>query len=138
LGKIPENVKNYIDESALKRTQAQPVVDEYVDASTTTISANTTTPQKVAEGRVPDGYNGVIVSVAVTRNTNVSLWLKIAGKQVYPNGLNTYAFRANMDEVFLGEDIYEGESWELGFTNTSDADVDVSWLIRVRYFKKGV
>ena len=136
MGNIPENVKNYIDETALKRTQAMPEVDEYVDASTTTIAANTTSPDKVAEGKCPDGYNGVIVSVAATRNTNVNLYLKIAGKQIYPNGLNTYALKENMDEVFLGEDIYEGESWELGFTNTSGGNIDVSWLIRVRYFKK--
>ena len=122
-------VKNYITE----------IVEEELYAGSNTIAAGTTSPEAVESGKIRDGYDAVAVSVAVTRDANCSFWLKINGKQHYPNGLNCSGLGAGQylnNEVLLGVPLKEGDSWEIGFTNTSAADVTIAWRFRIRLFKR--
>ncbi|MBW2675355.1 MAG: hypothetical protein JRD89_18420 [Deltaproteobacteria bacterium] len=122
-------VKNYIDES---------VVEELY-ADTDTISAGTTSPAKVEEGKIRDGYDAVIVSAAVTNDSDCYLYIKRNGKQVYDNGLNCAGLAAGQylnNEVLLGVPLKEGDSWELGFTNTSGSDKTINWRLRIRLFRR--
>ena len=123
-----QQVKNYIEED---------VVEE-VYAGLTSVPGATTTPLKVASGTIGAGYDGVIVSVAVNQNNNITLWVKKQEKQVYENGLNSAALPASLGECPLFKGILEKEKWELGLTNASVGAIVVAWLIRVRTFRKGV
>ncbi len=118
-------VKNYIDSE----------VDEEVYAGLTNVPLNTTTPQKVAAGKIASGYDGVIVSVAASQNNNVTVWVKRADKQIYENGLNSAALPANLLECPIYEEALESVEWELGLTNTSGGAIAVAWLIRIRLFR---
>lgn len=110
--------------------------------------ATSTELLKVEEGTVPDGYEGMIVSVAVSKETNqrITLYLKRDGKQYYENGLRCAGLSKILDtgvavdsgvdgEVFLGIRIKEKGKWELGF-KASGGTPDVNWRLRVRHFKK--
>jgi len=112
-------------------------VEEELYAASDSIAANTTTPSSVAEGRIPDGYDAVAVSVACTQNEDVSFWLKVNGKQKYPNGLNTAGLGGLSDETLLLVKLSEGDKWEIGFTNTGSSAATVNWRFRIRLFKKG-
>ena len=118
--------KNYLTEE----------VKEELYAGSDSIAAGTTTPSKVEDGRIPDGYDAVAVSVACTQNSSVSFWLKVRGKQHYPNGLNTAGLGGLSDETLLLVKLKEGDSWEIGFTNTGGSDVTVNWRFRIRLFKR--
>jgi hypothetical protein len=121
-------VKNYLEEE---------VVEE-VHADTVSIPANTTTPSKVESGTIRQGYKAVAVSVAVTRDANCYFWLKVAGKQVYSNGLNCAGIGAGANlenETLLLVPIEEGGDWEIGFTNKSASAVTLSYRFRLRLFK---
>lgn len=122
-------VKNYLSED----------VEEELYAKTSTIPAGTTSPLKVASGKIRAGYEGIAVSVAVERVADMDFWLKIKDKQHYKDGLNLEGLGAGQflnNEVPLLVDIGEGVEWEVGFTNASGADVDISWRFRIRLFKK--
>ncbi len=112
------------------------------DATSTTLAA-------VQEGTVPDGHEGMIVSVAVSKETNqrITLYLKRDGKQYYENGLRCTGLSKILDtgvavdsgvddEVFLGIRIKEKGKWELGF-KASGGTPEVNWRLRVRHFKTG-
>ena len=111
--------------------------------------ATSTTLTKVEEGTVPDGYEGMIVSVAVSKETNqrITLYIKRDGKQYYDNGLRCAGLSKILDtgvavdsgvdgEVFLGIRLKEKGKWELGF-KASGGTPDVNWRLRVRHFRKG-
>jgi hypothetical protein len=111
-------------------------VEEELYADSKVIPANTKDPVKVADGKIEDGYEGIAVSLACTQNANVCAFLKIAGKQVYPNGLNTAGLGGLSEETLLLVKIEEGKSWELGFNNTGTSDVTVAFRFRIRKFRK--
>jgi len=111
-------------------------VEEELYADSKVIPANTKDPVKVADGKIEDGYEGIAVSLACTRNANVYAFLKIAGRQVYPNGLNTAGLGGLDEETLLLVKIEEGKSWELGFNNTGTTDVTVAFRFRIRKFRK--
>ena len=102
----------------------------------------------VEEGTIPDGHVGMIVSVAVSKETNqrITLYIERDGKQYYENGLrcaglskilNTGdAVDSGVDgEVFLGIRLKEKGKWKLGF-KASGGTPSVNWRLRVRHFKK--
>ena len=122
-------VKNYITGE----------VEEELYAETVTVGAGTTSPETVESGKIRDGYNAVAVSIAVSRVADCKFWLKINGKQHYPNGLGCEGLGAGQylnNEVLLGVPLKEGDSWEIGFTNAGGADATISYRFRVRLFKK--
>lgn len=109
--------------------------------------ATSTTLATVKEGTVPSGYEGMIVSIAVSKETNqrITAYLKIDDKQYYENGLRCAGLSKILDtgvavdsgvdgEVFLGIRIKEKGKWELGF-KASGGTPDVNWRLRVRHFK---
>jgi len=118
--------RNYLTEEVI----------EELYAGSDAIPANTTSPKPVESGKIRDGYDAVAVSVACTQNADVAFWLKKKGKQHYPNGLNTYGLGGLSDETLLLVRLAEGDSWEIGFTNTSGSEVTVNWRFRIRLFKK--
>jgi len=120
-------VRNYITEE----------VEEELYAGSVTIPADTTTPYKVEEGRIPEGHEGVAVSVACTRDSNIAFWLKIDNKQRFKNGLNAGGLGGLDEETLLLVHIPEGKRWEIGFTNTSSSDITVGYRFRMRLFRKG-
>ena len=119
-------VRNYIAQA----------VEEELHAGSTIVPANTTTPLKLAEGKLPTGCEGVAVGVAVTQNAVSAFFLKIAEKQHYANGLNTAGLGGLTEETLLLVKIPQGKSWEIGLTNTSGANITQAWRFRVRLFKK--
>ena len=122
-------VKNYLTED----------VEEELYAEYDIIPAATTTPLKVASGKVRDGHEGIAVSVAVTRASGCAFYLKIQDKQHYKDGLNCQGLAAGQylnKEVPLLVDIGEGIAWEIGFTNTGAVAIDMFWRFRIRLFKK--
>jgi len=122
-----ERIKEYISEEVM----------EEVYADVDVISAGETSPVDVLTGKVPDGYDGVIMGLACTQDGDVSAWIKRDGKQVYPNGLNTQALGGiTNQETPLLVTFKEGQSWALGFTNGAASDKTVYWRLRVRYIKK--
>lgn len=127
--KLSMQVKNYLSEN----------IEEELYADTDSIPDDTTTPLGVQSGKIRDGYQAIAVSVAVTRSALV-FWLKIKDKQHYADGLNCNGLGSGQylnNEVPLLVDIDEGDEWEIGFTNTTGGEIDVSWRFRVRVFKKG-
>ena len=114
-----------------------PELEEEVQAGSDSIPATTTTPQKVAEGSVPAGYDGVLMGIACTQSAVCAAYFQRAKKQVYSNGLNTNGLAGLTRETALYAKLREKQAWELGFTNTSGGDVTINWRIRVRYIKKG-
>jgi len=113
----------------------------YADNEATVLDVVST----VEEGTVPDGYEGMIVSIAVSSNDKVIMYLDRDGKQYYDNGLNCGAL-SNIgeeesevygvgSEVFLGVRIKEKGKWKLQFKSTLLTPT-ISWRLRVRHFKK--
>ena len=121
-----QQVKNYIEEDVI----------EEVSAGLTSVPATTTSALKVASGTISAGYNGVIVSIAVSQNNNIFAWVKKKEKQIYENGLNSAALPNDLKECPLFRGILEKEAWEFGLTNPSGGAIVVAWLIRVRLFRK--
>lgn len=121
-----------------------PDVEEklYADNEATVLNEVTT----VEEGTVPDGHEGMIVSIAVSSNDKVIMYLNRDGKQYYENGLNCGALSSIGEEeaevygvgkeVFLGVRIKEKGKWKLQFKSTLLTPT-ISWRLRVRHFKKG-
>lgn len=119
-------------------------VEEKVYADKDTTSTTLTTVQ---DGTVPDGHEGMIVSIAVSNEVNqrVSAYIKRDGKEYYENGLHCAGLsrildtgtevRGVGDEVFLGIRLKEKAKWELGFKASGGAP-NVNWRLRVRHFKK--
>ena len=120
-----------------------PEVEEllYADNEATVLDVVTT----VEEGTVPDGHEGMIVSIAVSSEDVVSMYLQRDGKQYYENGLNlgglshvpetgTDQYGVG-DEVFLGVRIKEKGKWALQFVSSAGTP-DISWRLRVRHFRK--
>ena len=109
--------------------------------------ATSTVTAMVEEGTVPDGYEGMIVSVAVSNEVNnrVILYLERDGKQYYENGLRCAGLSRVLDtgalvmgvdsEVFLGIRLKEKGKWKLQFKSTGGTP-NVNWRLRVRHFKK--
>ena len=112
-------------------------MEEELYAGSNTIAADSTSPVKVVESRIPGGYDGVIVGIACTVNADSSAFLKVADKQHYPDGLNSAGLGGLLEETLLLVNIGEKVGWELGFTNTSGSDIVQAWRIRVRLFRKG-
>jgi len=118
-------------------------VEEHLYADKDTLSTDITT---VEESTVPDGYEGMIVSVAVSADKTVILYIDRDGKQFYENGLNCMGLSgilfAGVDnegvdkEVFLGVRIKEKGKWKLAFKSTVGTPT-IAWRLRVRHFKKG-
>lgn len=108
--------------------------------------ATSTSLTKVEEGTVPDGHEGMIVSIAVSSDDAVIAYIKRDGKEYYENGLNCGALSSIPEakgtdlggvdkEVFLGVRLKEKGKWELGLKSTSGTPT-ISWRLRVRHFKK--
>ena len=121
-----------------------PDVEEHVYADNEATVLDVVT--MVEEGTVPDGHEGMIVSIAVSSNDNVVMYLSRDGKQYYENGLNCGGL-SNIgeeesevygvgNEVFLGVRIKEKGKWQLQFKSTLLTPT-ISWRLRVRHFKKG-
>lgn len=101
---------------------------------------------KVTEGTVPDGYEGMIVSIAVSADKTATIFIKRDGKQYYDNGLNCIGLSSKVfataedegvdKEVFLGVRLKEKGKWELGMKSTVGTPT-IGWRLRVRHFKKG-
>lgn len=104
---------------------------------------------KVQEGTVPSGYEGMIVSIAVSKETNqrITAYIKRDDKQFYENGLRCAGLSKILDtgvavdsgvdgEVFLGIRLKEKAKWELGFKSSAGTP-SVCWRLRVRHFRKG-
>lgn len=120
-------------------------VEEKLYADQDTLSTELAT---VEEGTVPDGHEGMIVSIAVSSDKTAIAYIERDGKQYYENGLNCgglshvpeAAGSAGLvgvgPEVFLGVRIKEKGKWKLGFKATA-ATPTISWRLRVRHFKKG-
>ena len=120
-------------------------VEEKLYADQDTLSTEIET---VEEGTVPDGYEGLIVSIAVSSDDTAIAYIERDGKQYYENGLNcgglsyvpeapgTAGLVGVGDEVFLGVRLKEKGKWKLGFKATA-ATPTISWRFRVRHFKKG-
>jgi hypothetical protein len=124
---VSVEVKNYVTGE----------VEEKLYAGSSTIAKSTTTPASVLKDSVPAGYDAVAVSVACSQDSDVSFWLKIAGKQVYDNGLNTAGLAGLTEETLLLVKIDEKKDFEVGFTNVnSTTDKTVNWRFRVRLFRK--
>jgi len=137
-----------IDEEIIKSIMAgnykSPNVEEhlYADNEATVLDVVTT----VEEGTVPDGYEGMIVSIAVSSNDAVIMYLNRDGKQYYDNGLNLGGLSSIAEEednvfgvdkeVFLGVRIKEKGKWALQFKSILLTPT-ISWRLRVRHFKKG-
>ena len=107
--------------------------------------ATSTTLTKVEEDTVPEGHEGMIVSIAVSSDDTVLVYIKRDGKQYYENGLNCGALSSIPEakgtdlegvgkEVFLGVRLKEKGKWELGLKSTSGTPT-ISWRLRVRHFK---
>jgi len=112
-------------------------VEEKLYASSNTIAKGTITPYTVLKDSIPEGYDAVAVSVACSQDSEVSFYLKVAGKQVYANGLNTAGLAGLTEETLLLVKIPEKKEFEVGFTNiNSTTDKTVNWRFRVRLFKK--
>jgi len=101
----------------------------------------------VEEGTVPDGHEGMIVSIAVSSDKTAIVYIERDGKQYYENGLNCAGLSSILEtagtdregvdnEVFLGVRLKEKGKWKLGFKATAGTP-DISWRLRVRHFKKG-
>ncbi|GAH88702.1 unnamed protein product, partial [marine sediment metagenome] len=98
------------------------------------------------EGTVPDGHEGMIVSIAVSSQDQVTMYLNRDGKQYYENGLNCGGLSSIGEEeaevygvdkeVFLGVRIKEKGKWKLQFVSSAGTPT-ISWRLRVRHFKKG-
>ena len=123
-----EKVRNYVTGEVV----------EQVYAGTDTITSGTTTAEEVVARTVPKGYEGVIVSMAVTRNTSINVYIFINGKVPpdYADGWNAGGLAGLDYETPLLIPLEEGDKWSLKFTNPGASDVDVSWRIRIRLFKK--
>ena len=121
-----------------------PDVEEHVYADNEATVLDTVTT--VEESTVPDGYEGMIVSIAVSSNDKVVMYLDRDGKQYYENGLNCGGLSSIGEEesevygvdkeVFLGVRIKEKGKWKLQFKSTLLTPT-ISWRLRVRHFKKG-
>ena len=119
-------------------------VEEKVYADNETIS---TTLATVEESTVPDGHEGLIVSIAVSSDDTAIAYLERDGKQYYENGLNcgglsdtpeaagTAGLVGVGDEVPLLIRLKEKGKWKLGFKSTTGTPT-ISWRLRVRHFKK--
>ncbi|NQT07571.1 hypothetical protein HQ586_00690 [Candidatus Bathyarchaeota archaeon] len=137
-------VSEELIKSIMAGTYEHPKVEEKLYADIDTLSTDIVT---VEEGTVPDGHEGIIVSIAVSSDKTAVVYIERDGKQFYENGLNCAglssiletagADREGVDnEVFLGIRLKEKGKWKLGFKATTGIP-DISWRLRVRHFKKG-
>jgi len=105
-----------------------------------------TTYAKVQEGTIPDGYEGVIISLAVSSEDSAIAYIERDEKQYYENGLNcggmSHVPETGTDQFGVGDEIplliriKERGKWALGFKATAGTPT-ISWRLRVRHFKKG-
>ena len=106
------------------------------------IKTTSTTYAKVASGTIPDGFEGIVMGIAVSFSETIDAFLKKKGKHVYTDGLSCAALTKIAQSAGVGDEvpllvkIGEKESWEFGFKATA-ATPKVNWRIRVRHFKKG-
>jgi hypothetical protein len=125
-------------------TYDNPEAEEKVYADTKELSTSITSVQK---STVPDGYEGLIVSIAVSSDSTAIMYLSRDTKQYYENGLNCGALShvpqsagtAGLvgvgPEVPLLIRIKEKGAWDLGFKSSAGTPT-INWRLRVRYFKK--
>lgn len=116
------------------------IIDQTVDEEVYAGTLTTTVAYKKAKGgTIPDGYEGIVVSVAVSYLAALDLYLKRADKHVYADGLPTLALSKIAqtagidDEVPLLVKFGEKVAWELGFAGAIGS---VNWRLRIRLFKK--
>ena len=126
-------------------TYEHPEVEEKLYADQDTLSTEIET---VEESTVPDGHEGLIVSIAVSSDDTAIAYIERDGKQYYENGLNcgglshvpeaagTAGLVGVGDEVPLLIRLKEKGKWKLGFKSTTGTPI-ISWRLRVRHFKKG-
>lgn len=119
-------------------------VEEKVYADNEAIS---TTLAAVETGTVPDGHEGMIVSIAVSSDDTAIMYLLRDGKEYYENGLNcgglshvpeaagTAGLVGVGPEIPLLIRLKEKGKWELEFKSTTGTPT-ISWRLRVRHFKK--
>ncbi len=131
--------------SIMSDTYEHPEVEEKLYADSDTLSTDLET---VEEGTVPDGHEGMIVSIAVSSDDTAIVYIERDGKQFYENGLNCGGLSDTPEaagtaglvgvgkEVFLGVRLKGKGKWKLGFKATA-ATPTISWRLRVRHFKKG-
>lgn len=101
----------------------------------------------VEEGTIPDGYEGLIVSIAVSSDDTAIAYIERDGKQFYDNGLNFGALSQVPEaagtaglvgvgpEVPLLVRMKEKGKWKLQLKSTTGTPT-VGWRLRVRHFKK--
>ena len=129
--------------SIMSDTYERQDVEEKLYADQDTLSTELAT---VEEGTIPDGHEGMIVSIAVSSDKTAVAYIERDGKQYYENGLNCAGLSSILEtagtdregvdnEVFLGVRLKEKGKWKLGFKATA-ATPTISWRLRVRHFKK--
>ena len=109
--------------------------------------ALTTDYAKVEGSSIPEGYDGVVIGLAVSSEDTALFYLKVKEKHKYENGLNcgglsdtpeapgTAGVSGVGPEVPLLIKVPEKVSWEIGFKATAGTP-SVSWRLRIRLFKK--
>jgi len=107
--------------------------EEKLYADSVTVKAGKT--PTVVKDVVPDGYVGCIISVAITRNTGIVVWVYVAGKPIYPEGLNAYGLSGLDFETPLLVKVGTKVTYELKLQNTTAADITVQYRFRVRLVK---
>ena len=121
-------------------------VEEVLLTDNTAVGAALTEPTS-GKHTIPTGYEGVVVSLAVSSDDTVNFFLKRDEKQYYSNGLNCGALSDTPEtsaatlfgvgkEVPLLVKVKEKGVIQVGFTRTGGAPT-VSWRLRIRLFKKG-
>jgi len=136
-------VSEELIKSIMSDTYERQDVEEKLYADQDTLSTELAT---VEEGTIPDGHEGMIVSIAVSSDKTAVAYIERDGKQYYENGLNCAGLSSILEtagndregvdkEVFLGVRLKEKGKWKLGFKATA-ATPTISWRLRVRHFKK--
>ena len=126
-----------VEKELLKEILSQDVEEE-VYAGTATTS---TSYAKVANGVIPDGYEGIVMGIAVSFDETIDAFLKKKGKQVYDDGLRCAALTNVAQSAGVGDEVPllvklgTKDEWEFGFKATAGTP-KVNWRIRVRHFKK--
>ena len=126
-----------VEKELLKEILDQTVEEEvYAGVETTS-----TTYAAVVKGTIPDGYEGIVMGLAVSYDETIDAFLKKKDKHVYTDGLNCAALTNTAQSAGVGDEvpllvkIGEKVAWELGFKATAGTP-KVNWRIRIRLFKK--
>lgn len=137
---VSESTIDKIMSGSYEHQEAEEKVYADTDALTTTLKV-------VETGTIPDGHEGLIVSVSVCEDATAVLYINRDGKEYYENGLNC-AGLSNVPQsagtagiVGVGSEVpllirlKEKGVWKLEFKATTGTPT-VNWRLRVRHIKK--